>query len=302
MTTRTYRAIFFDLDGTLLPMDVDVFMKQYFAVLGKRMLSLGVPQEAFMTGMKRGIMAMATNDTGLANSELFWPAFMSEMHNYVADDVDISSEIADFYENEFGLIGQHFETNPAAARAIEVLKSKGYPLVLATMPMFPRRAVEWRARWAGIDPSVFSRITTFDNSTSVKPKPNYYAETLAACGLNGGDVLMVGNNTKEDLAAMALGCDGYLITDNLIDPIEYDISQVKHGSMQEFALWVDALPLCVNPAENIGDDLVSAQSRNQVLKASGISDGAQGGAHTLEEAGQSGGGNASTFHINGVDA
>ena len=33
MEKRTFRAVFFDLDGTLLPMDVDVFMKSYFLSL-----------------------------------------------------------------------------------------------------------------------------------------------------------------------------------------------------------------------------------------------------------------------------
>ena len=27
---RSYTTVFFDLDGTLLPMDTDVFMKRYF--------------------------------------------------------------------------------------------------------------------------------------------------------------------------------------------------------------------------------------------------------------------------------
>ena len=30
---RAYRAIFFDLDGTLLPMDLDEFLNAYFARL-----------------------------------------------------------------------------------------------------------------------------------------------------------------------------------------------------------------------------------------------------------------------------
>ena len=31
---RSYTTVFFDLDGTLLPMDTDVFMKRYFKALG----------------------------------------------------------------------------------------------------------------------------------------------------------------------------------------------------------------------------------------------------------------------------
>ena len=30
----SYRAVFFDLDGTLLPMDLDEFMNAYFKAIG----------------------------------------------------------------------------------------------------------------------------------------------------------------------------------------------------------------------------------------------------------------------------
>ena len=155
----------------------------------------------------------------------------------------------EFYEHDFGAIGEGVQANPACARAVAALAAKGYPLVLATMPMFPRRAVEWRLAWAGVDPAHFSRLTSFENSTSVKPKPAYYAENLAACGLAGADVLMVGNNTVEDLAACSLGADAFLVTDHLLDPTDgFDLSSVRHGAMEEFAVWAEALPPCANPA------------------------------------------------------
>ena len=166
------------------------------------------------------------------------------------------------------------------------------------MPMFPRRAVEWRLRWAGIDPAVFSRITTFENSTAVKPKPDYYAENLAAAGVEGRDVLMVGNNTKEDLAACQLGCEGFLVTDFLIDPVGFEVFSVRHGSMEKFADWVDSLPECADPAQGVSDAIVPAAARERVLAACGIADGQAGGAKTLEEAGRSGG---TDFVINGME-
>ncbi len=144
-----------------------------------------------------------------------WEAFFSHADRDAADWDEL---LAGFYEHDFGAIGAGVVPNSAAARAIETLAAKGYPLVLATMPMFPRRAVEWRLSWAGVDASRFGRITSFENSTSVKPKLAYYAENVAACGLAGEDVLMVGNNTVEDLAIRGLGADAFLVTDHLLDP------------------------------------------------------------------------------------
>ena len=119
------------------------------------------------------------------------------------------------------------EPNPAAAAAIETLAAKGYPLLLTTMPMFPPTAVRHRLAWAGIRPEAFARLTHYENSRTVKPRPLYYAENLAAAGVDGADVLMVGNNTVEDLSFMHLGADGYLVT-GPIDPAEAEAARTAN--------------------------------------------------------------------------
>ena len=123
-------------------MDVDVFMKSYFRALGGYVARMGIAPDQFMVGMKRGITAMAANDSGHANAESFWPEFLAciDMPEGLTADA-LQAAIGDFYENEFGELGADV-AEPAAARAIEALAAKGYSLVLATMPMFPRRAVE----------------------------------------------------------------------------------------------------------------------------------------------------------------
>ena len=239
MEKRTFRAVFFDLDGTLLPMDVDVFMKSYFRALGGYVARMGIAPDQFMAGMKRGITAMATNDSGHANAESFWPEFLAciDLPEGVTADA-LQAAIGDFYENEFGELGADVQPNPAAARAIE------------------------------------------------------------AAGLEGRDVLMVGNNTKEDLAACQLGCEGFLVTDFLIDPVGFEVFSVRHGSMEKFADWVNSLPECADPAQGVSDAIVPAAARERVLAACGIADGQAGGAKTLEEAGRSGG---ADFVINGME-
>ena len=248
MEQTPYRAVFFDLDGTLLPMDLSEFMQSYFESLAAYVAARGIDPAVFTAGLKSGIKTMAAHDDGRLNAEAYWDAFFEVVDR---GEIDWTPFINEFYENDFGKIGKGVVPNPAAARVIETLAAKGYPLVLATMPMFPLRAVQWRLAWAGVDPNAFARITNSENSTSVKPKLAYYAENLRAAGLEGADVLMVGNNTKEDLACLGVGMDAYLVTDHLLDPEKFDLSQVKHGTMEEFAAWVDALPACENPATGI---------------------------------------------------
>ena len=44
---------------------------------------------------------------------------------------------------------------------------------------------------------------------------------------------MIGNDAKEDIAAMQLGIDTYLITDCLLNPDNVDIKQYKNGTFKE---------------------------------------------------------------------
>lgn len=263
MASPSYRAIFFDLDGTLLPMELDEFLGAYFESIARFVAKHGLDAASFSAGLKAGIGAMAAHDDDRTNFDAFWESFFQHA---VRDAANWDELLGGYYEHDFGAIGEGFAPNPAAARAIEALAAKGYPLVLATMPMFPRRAVEWRLAWAGVDASRFARITSYENSTSVKPKLAYYAENVAACGLAGTDVLMVGNNTVEDLAIQGLGADAFLVTDHLLDPTDdFDVSAVKHGTMEEFAAWAEALPACENPARVIDPGVVGAEARDAAL-------------------------------------
>ncbi len=292
---HAYRAIFFDLDGTLLPMELEEFLSSYFAALTGFVAAQGLDAEMFSGALKAGIGAMTSHEDEHTNAEAFWEAFLAREDDPAAEG-RWPEIFGDFYENEFGKIGAGVQANPVAAHAVETLAAKGYPLVLATMPMFPRRAVEWRLAWAGVDSALFARITTFENSTSVKPKPVYCAENLAACGLAGSDVLMVGNNTVEDGAFSGLGADLYLVTDHLLDPTGAGVGDVPHGSLEEFTAWAQALPACTNPAAAIDDGAVARSETQAVLAAnSRLAEGEvaraveAAGAFNAEAAGDMGG-------------
>ncbi|MCD8316564.1 MAG: HAD family hydrolase [Eggerthellaceae bacterium] len=261
-TAPEYRAIFFDLDGTLLPMDMDEFMKMYFKAIGKYVGLHGADVDRFMYSLNQGIKAMAKHQDTHTNSEAFWEDFGKYMER---PDLDWKEFVGEFYEVDFGKIGKDVEANPAVRRIIDKLHDKGYPLILSTMPMFPRRAIEWRTEWSGLSPDDFVRITDYENSMSIKPSYTYFAENLAACGIDANEVLMVGNNTEEDLSFMKMGADAYLITDWLLNPIDMDIDIVEHGTMDDFEKFVDALPECSDPATDIACGLIDADDVNRVL-------------------------------------
>lgn len=258
---RRYRAIFFDLDGTLLPMELDEFLGSYFTALDAFVRDRGYDSQAFSDALNASIKAMAHHDRA-TNAQAFWETFGER---FPARPDEMKRLLDEFYAGPFCHVGDAVVPNPSIRRAIDVLREKGYPLVVATMPLFPPAAVRERLRWAGLDPASFSRITTYENSRSVKPKLSFYAENLAACGIRGEEALMVGNNTVEDLAALGLGIDGYLVTDHLLDPVSYDLSTVAHGSTQDFVRFAESLPVCEDPARAIEKGPIDAASAQEVL-------------------------------------
>lgn len=253
MSSALYKAVFFDLDGTLLPMDLNEFLTSYMTSITRFAAGKGLEPAQFSEGLNQGIRAMAKDDGERSNEEIFWEYFFKEVPEA---SEDVAEMLIQFYENEFGVIGKNVVPNPYARKSLEVLQQKGYPLALTTMPMFPLRAVEWRCEWAGVEAQSFERITTFENSTSVKPKLAYFEENLKAAGLKPQEVLMVGNNTREDLVCLELGMDAFLITDHLINPNEFDINTVKHGSFEEFFSWVEYLEACSGPAVSFETGIV----------------------------------------------
>lgn len=239
MEQARYKAVFFDLDGTLLPIDLDEFLAKYFKLLDEYAAGIGLDAVRFADALEGGVQAMVRNGSEKMNEEVFWDAFHTL---YGENDPAIDAAIGEFYETVFPHIGDGIVSNPAAARAVRTLKEKGYPLFLTTMPLFPAPAVLQRCRWAGVDPADFVRVTTYGNSFACKPSLRYYQQNIELAGCAPEEVLMVGNNTHEDLAAMKLGCDAYLVTDWLLDPIGFPLDTVKHGSLAEFADFAEQLP------------------------------------------------------------
>lgn len=272
---KRYRAVCFDLDGTLLPMDLDLFMGGYFSSLGRFVAARGIDEKNFLKGLKAGTKAMAVSGEDLSNEDAFWNEMLKHVDGDARDWQDLLDE---FYHTDFTLVGKDVVPDPSAARAVKTLREKGYTLALTTMPMFPPVATAERLRWARVDARDFARISTYDNSRSVKPRPAYYAENLAALGVRGEEVLMVGNNTVEDLAFLDLGVDAYVVTDNLIDPLGYDFSTVKHGSMADFAAWTETLPVCEVPAGPVETGLVDVDALHRALEENAV------GKLDLEEA------------------
>lgn len=67
-------TILFDLDGTLLPMDQDIFVSAYMKGLSATAAPLGYEPKTFIKGVMMGTVAMVKNDGTQSNETVFWNA------------------------------------------------------------------------------------------------------------------------------------------------------------------------------------------------------------------------------------
>lgn len=232
---RKYTTILFDLDGTLLPMDQDLFTKTYFKELAIKLAPLGFDPQALAVNIWAGVAAMVKNDGSVTNEEAFWQAFSHIYGETVRQYIPVFEE---FYANEFQKAKKVCGFSPKSKELVEKLKEAGYQVVLATNPIFPAIATQSRIRWAGLEPEDFLWYTTYENSSFSKPNPKYYEEIMGKLGLDPKTCLMVGNDVIEDGAAKALGMDVFFLTDCLINKEERDISQEPHGSFGELEAFI----------------------------------------------------------------
>ena len=231
-------TVLFDLDGTLLPMDQDVFAKHYFGLLAKKVAPLGYAPDQLIKAIWTGIGVMIKNDGSCTNEEAFWRFFTGLYGEKALADKPVFN---DFYINEFNQVQSSCGFTPEAAALIRSLKEKGYRVVLATNPLFPAPATQNRIRWAGLEESDFEWVTTYENSHFCKPNPAYYTEILEKLGLTAQECIMVGNDADEDLVAQELGMRVFLLTDCLINKSGRDLSAYPQGGFAQLQAFIEEL-------------------------------------------------------------
>ena len=232
------KAILFDMDGTLLPMDADAFTKKYFGALSGKFAPRGYDPEKMIGAVWQGVLAMVKNDGAQTNEEVFWKVFSAAFGEGARADRPLFDE---FYEKDFDALRAACGFNAQAGAAVASLKAAGYTLALATNPVFPMTAQKKRLAWSGAAEENFSLITSYENSRFCKPNPKYYEKILDEIGHAPDECLMVGNDVGEDMAAARLGMRTFLMTDCLINRGNADISAYPRGGFEELLGYIKTL-------------------------------------------------------------
>lgn len=229
------KMVLFDLDGTLLPMDMDEFTSGYFRLLAKKAAPYGYEAQSLVKAIWHGTAAMVKNDGSCTNEAAFWKDFTAVYGEDALKDKVLFDE---FYENEFQDAKQFSGYNPEAAETVRWIKAQGFRVALATNPLFPSIATESRIRWTGLSPEEFEFFTTYENIGWCKPNKDYYREVIRRTGLRGEECLMVGNDVIEDMIAAELDMKVFLLTDCVINKNGEDISRYPHGSFSDLKEYI----------------------------------------------------------------
>lgn len=232
------KVVLFDLDGTLLPMDQDIFVKAYFKGIAAKLAPHGYDPQLLIKSIWGGTEAMIANNGEETNEAVFWDFFATVFGEDARKD---EPKFASFYEENFDDVSAVCGYDERADKIIKKIKAKGLKVVLATNPIFPQIATRKRMKWAGLDENDFELYTTYENSRHSKPNLDYYRDILSELGVAPEECLMVGNDVGDDMVTRELGMKVFLLTDNLINKTNEDISQIPQGGFDELDAFIDML-------------------------------------------------------------
>ena len=200
------RAILFDLDGTLLDSDMDVFLPHYFKILSARMAHL-VPPDEFVSHLMQASNVMIANDGRATNEEVFAAAFYPLAGH---SRQELEPIFMDFYANDFPALRQYTRRKPEARPVVQQAFDLGYDVAIATNPLFPATAIEQRMEWAGVADFPYRLVTTYENSRACKPNLLYFEHILETISHRADACLVVGDEDM-DMVAAHLGCTTFFI-------------------------------------------------------------------------------------------
>lgn len=237
------KAVLFDLDGTLVPMDNDEFTNAYVKALSESASKWGYDPAEIIRALWKGTGAMITNDGSRTNILAFWDTFKQFITGKSADQINDDTALFDsFYASDFHKTKSCARPNPLAPAAVAAASSQESIVILATNPIFPGVGIESRLGWIGMSREDFDYVTTYENSCFCKPNPKYYLEIMEKAGLEPCDCIMIGNDLDEDiLPCLSLGMDAILITDFLINKQDKPLENIRTCTFKELPSMLEAM-------------------------------------------------------------
>lgn len=203
------KAVLFDLDGTLVDVDMYRFIPGYLRRLTEQMRDLVNPVRATRS-FHNAVEAMFNNEDAEATlEEVLLQTLQAELS---IRPEQYAASLQSFCEHSLEELHDLVTGHVMAPDLLGACGGRGWQVVLATNPIFPRSVVDARLRWGGLDDQAFCHVTAYETAHYCKPKPEYFFEILDRLGCAAGQCLMVGNDPLHDLAAGQAGMQTCLLT------------------------------------------------------------------------------------------
>lgn len=232
------RSVLFDLDGTLLPLNQELFVQEYLKQLGARVASVADPKKFIRQLLASTAAMIDSRDEAKTNQQVFFEDFLPNIG--VAPE-ELLPVLDNFYETGFVLVKPTTKASRDARRAVVAVAALGLDMVIATNPIFPLSAIRQRLDWAGVGDIDFTLVTCYEECHFCKPQPEYYLEIAERIGRTPAECLMVGNDVIEDLAAAKVGMKTYLVTDCLLNAQAMAARADYQGTLAELAATITGI-------------------------------------------------------------
>lgn len=233
------KLIMTDLDCTLLPMDQDAYINRYVNEIAKLFFEHGYDGKAIAKATMQASYAMAKNDGSRTNAQVFEQAFASLVGDDAQTIIDIFPQV---YGDRYNVIKEIVTENKYANEIVGQMRAHAEHIVVATQPMFPIEAVRKRLGFIGLSTDMFDYVTVYDNSTFCKPHIGYYQEIMDRFSATPSETVMIGNDITEDiLPCEKLGIRTFLVTDNIINAQNHDITKFRQGTYTDLIEFLKSL-------------------------------------------------------------
>ena len=227
--------ILFDLDGTMLPMDTEAFLGAYLQLLGKTFADVAPPDVFARHVMESSMATIRDQSAELTNKEKFMKRFIPRVGR---PEEELLPRFDKFYLDQFPYLARYSKPSPLARVLAQSALAKGYEIVMATNPVFPRQAVLERMKWADLDDLPWRHITSYEETRFCKPSPRYFAEIMDTLGTHPSRCLHVGNDMEEDFAAVKAGLPVVMVSDFLINRENRPLTDcLYHGTLSDVTQW-----------------------------------------------------------------
>jgi FMN phosphatase YigB (HAD superfamily) len=210
-----FKAILLDLDATLLNIDMELFLTQYFKKMTQMAKEFGIKHYDKLSRQvwQSTEVMIADLDPHTTNEEAFMQHFLNSV--WFCEENQMREFFDFFYEKGFPQLQEYCQPFQGIPEMVEKLTKK-HRVVIATNAVFPLKALQYRINWANLGHLDFDLITSYETMHFCKPHVQYYQEIADRIGVHPKDCLMVGNDMGEDLVAQELGMKTFLVEDMVI--------------------------------------------------------------------------------------